>query len=482
MYSVLIVGLEREARHRLSAVIERYGLTARTAGTVAKACTAMNNYAMTAVLIDCGVDGASGLQALATLPLKPNQVVIFLADDTDGALAEAIESSDSAMFELLPRDPDDAELDRVFHKVKRVSAMRKARVSNENKPFESMLGNSPEMLEVYNMIAKVAPTDASVLICGESGTGKELVAGAIHSRSERSGGPFVAVNCGAIAENLIESELFGHEKGAFTGADKSHAGVFEQADGGTLFLDEITEMPLEVQVRFLRVLETGTLRRLGAEKDTKVSVRVVAATNREPKEAVKQGAFREDLMYRLAVFPISLPPLRDRGDDAILLASHFLSMHNKAQKTEKRLTKTARQKLTRYDWPGNVRQLRNLIQRAYILEGAEMNLDCLDDLLDDAETGTCGDAVNRHQEKDADERPTGDEGLHTDSDTASSQPQTDADTDAVVMVEVGTTIDEAEKQLILKTLEELDGNKTEAAKVLGISLKTLYNRLNDYDI
>jgi DNA-binding NtrC family response regulator len=477
MLGVLIVGLGRPARHRLASIVEKAGFSSRTAGTIASAQAAMGKVAFAAVLIDCGVDDALGLEALATLPLHKDQTVVFLMEEPDGPLSASLAEADSAMFETLPRDVGRAELLRVLKKV-RQSADRTSR--NRPESFEQMLGNCPEMLEVYNMIAKVAPTDAAVLICGESGTGKELVAGAIHQRSERSDAPFVAVNCGAIAENLMESELFGHEKGAFTGADKQHAGVFEQADGGTLFLDEVTEMPLEMQVRFLRVLESGTLRRLGAEKDRRVDVRVIAATNREPMDGVKQGTFREDLMYRLAVFPITLPPLRERGDDIALLASHFLSLHNKQGKTDKRLTDKAIDRLNAYDWPGNVRQLRNIVQRAYILEDAQVALDCLEDLLENDEAGTCGEAVNAIPEPDRassdspDDPPAPAPAVET-----GSEPE---DEDHLVQVEVGTSIEEAEKQLILKTLDELDGNKTEAAKVLGISVKTLYNRLNAYNL
>lgn len=445
-------------------------MTSHTADTVKAGLAKMQKYAVVAVFIDCDVDDALGLEALATLPLTKDQTVVFLMDRDKGPLTDALASADSAMFEVLPRSPEKADLLRVLKSVKR-RVDRSARKNPEH--FEQMLGNCPEMLEVYNMIAKVAPTDAAVLICGESGTGKELVARGIHDRSERSGKPFVAVNCGAIAENLMESQLFGHEKGAYTGADKPHAGVFEQADGGTLFLDEVTEMPLEMQVRFLRVLETGTLRRLGAEKDKSVDVRIVAATNREPMDAVKEGTFREDLMYRLAVFPVSLPPLRKRGDDIHLLATHFLSLHNKQEKTEKRLTDTAFKRLSAYEWPGNVRQLRNMVQRAYILEGAQVDLDCLEDLLENTEAGTCGEAVNLQHETEG-----GPAAPQTPPPNTSAAVDTDDDTS--VKVEVGTSIEEAEKQLILKTLDEMGGNKTEAAKVLGISLKTLYNRLNAY--
>lgn len=477
MSRVLIVGLGRQSRQRLASVVEQSGFSTRTSGTVAAAQEELDKAPFVAVFIDTGNDGTQGLEALATLPLDQDQTVVFLMEEPTGPLIDALENADSAMFEVLTREPKPAEVARLLKSVKRSEAARRKR---QPKRFEQMLGNSPEMLEVYNMIAKVAPTDAAVLICGESGTGKELVARAIHERSDRDKKPFVAVNCGAIAENLMESQLFGHEKGAYTGADKAHAGVFEQADGGTLFLDEVTEMPLEMQVRFLRVLESGTLRPLGAEKDKQVDVRIVTATNREPLDRVKAGEFREDLMYRLAVFPISLPPLHDRGDDINLLASHFLSLHNKEGKTEKRLTDLAFKRLGLYDWPGNVRQLRNMIQRAYILEGAQVNLDCLEDLLVDAEAGTCGDAVNRHPESEP--QPAADHGAQED---ANAEPGTAVHAngdDSTVQVEVGTSIEEAEKQLILKTLDELDGNKTEAAKVLGISVKTLYNRLNAYKI
>lgn len=472
MQQILIIGLERGTRQRLAAAVEHYGLTATAVGTVREAKAALEKDAATAVMIDCGVDSASGLEALAILAFSPDQKVIFLTDDLEGPLVDAISAVDSPMFEIMHRVPEEDQVRQICRRIKQSPEPKQ----DSPKKFESMLGNCPEMLEVYNVIAKVAPTDASVLICGESGTGKELVAQAIHERSDRSDQPFVAVNCGAIAENLIESELFGHNKGAFTGADKPHAGVFEQADGGTLFLDEITEMPVEMQVRLLRVLETGTLRRLGAEKDRRVNVRVVAATNRQPQEAVENGRFREDLMYRLAVFPVTLTPLRERGDDVIFLAGHFLSLHNKQNKTQKRLSELAHDRLIQYDWPGNVRQLRNMVQRAYILEDANVDMDCLEDLLGETDAGTCDAAVNAPDQDD-----TGDDcGCDEQSESSGSQEAV-VEEESVLSVEVGTTLDEAEKLLILKTLDENEGNKTETAKVLGISVKTLYNRLNSYD-
>ncbi len=315
--------------------------------------------------------------------------------------------------------------------------------SNKCHLSRRLLGNSEPVREVYELIAKVAPTDATVLICGETGTGKELVAQAIHKRSERRDQPFEAINCGAIPENLIESELFGHEKGAFTGADKMRRGVFERAHGGTLFLDEITEMAADMQVRLLRVLETGKVARVGSENEIPVDVRVLAATNRDTAESVEEGEFRKDLLFRIAVFPINLPPLRNRGDDVILLANHFLSVLNKEHNTQKKLTATAHSRLKRYHWPGNVRQLQNILLRSYIVESTQLEMGCLRDLIQPGQ-------------------PPGEYGSD----------------DNQIKIEVGTPLDEAKDQLILSTLEMCDGNKKRAAELLGISVRTLYNRLD----
>jgi DNA-binding NtrC family response regulator len=272
-------------------------------------------------------------------------------------------------------------------------------------------------------------------VTGESGTGKELVANAVHGLSARRNKPFRAVNCGALSPSLIESELFGHERGSFTGAVKSHRGFFEQSVGGTLFLDEVTEMPLELQVKLLRALETGTVTRIGGEEPVPVDVRLIAATNRSPDEAVAAGKLREDLHYRLSVFRIHLPPLRDRENDVEFLAEHFLRVLNKAERTSKRFGPGVADRLRGYAWPGNVRELRNVIQRAFIVADAEIGPDLL--------PGSGG-------------APNG----------------------KGVGVRVGMTLDEAERHLIEATLAEFDGDKRKAAQALGISLKTLYNRLS----
>ena len=294
------------------------------------------------------------------------------------------------------------------------------------------------MQAVYDLIGRVARTDASVLITGETGTGKDVVALTIHSLSRRSKEAFLPVNCGAISANLIESELFGHERGSFTGADRMHKGYFERAHRGTLFLDEITEMPLELQVRLLRVLETATVTRVGGNEPIKIDVRILAATSLRVEEAVAASKLREDLFYRLNVFPIALPPLRERGEDVELLAEQCLGELNAASGTAKHFTRACLERLRRHSWPGNVRELKNVIQRAFILAEEDVGVDSL---------------------------PLG----VTEVVPASS-----------VVMRVGTPIAEMERRLILATLDQCDGDKKKAADVLKISLKTLYNRLNEY--
>ncbi len=303
--------------------------------------------------------------------------------------------------------------------------------------FGRLYGNAPAMQNVFAMIARVAPTDATVLITGESGCGKELVAHSIHDLSERADGPFVAINCGAIPSNLIEAELFGHEKGAFTGANRQHQGCFERAAGGTLFLDEITEMAPDMQVRLLRVLETGRYMRIGGDRELSANVRIVAATNRVLSDAVRGQALREDLMYRLAVFPLHLPPLRARDGDAELLAEVFLRELNAQAGTSKRLSRAAVDSIRRHAWPGNVRELRNAMQRAFIMadDVVEMNLGGL---------------------------ATG----HASGET--------------LEFAIGTSLAEMERQAIHATLDHCRGNKRQCAQMLGVSLKTLYNRLSAY--
>jgi DNA-binding NtrC family response regulator len=306
-----------------------------------------------------------------------------------------------------------------------------------------LAGASPVMQEVFRLIERVSPTEASVLLTGESGSGKELAAAAIHERSSRRNRPFIAINCGAIPAGLIEAELFGFEKGSFTGALRGHAGVFERADGGTLLLDEITEMPLDMQTRLLRVLETKKFYRVGANTELSTDVRVIAATNRCPLQAVQSGQLREDLLYRLAVFPIHMPPLRERGNDIDLLAERFLADLNAQAAAQKRLTALSRMTLRQHSWPGNVRELKNCIERAFILGDQWLELAPL------------------IQKPSADNNAAPDDRERLD-------------------IRVGSRIYDMERSLIEGTLEYFQGNKRRAADALGCSLKTLYNKLNGY--
>jgi DNA-binding NtrC family response regulator len=305
---------------------------------------------------------------------------------------------------------------------------------------EPWIGESPEMLEVVERIRRIAPSLAAVMLVGESGTGKEGAARLLHTGSTRSSGPFVSVNCGAIPGNLVEAELFGYERGAFTGAVRQHQGYFERASGGTLFLDEITEMQLDLQAKLLRALEGGRLVRVGGTEEIAIDVRIVTATNRPTDEALRDRRLREDLFYRLAVFVVRLPALRERGDDLTLLAEAFLAQLNQTFGTAKRFDPAALASAKAYGWPGNVRELKNCVERSYVLSDDIVRLDVqpAPDASDPPDFGEC------------------------------------------VRLPIGTTMADAERELLLATLRHCRGNKRRAADVLGVSLKTVYNKLVGY--
>jgi DNA-binding NtrC family response regulator len=310
--------------------------------------------------------------------------------------------------------------------------------------FGELVGTSAAMREIYSLVEQVAPSSASVLITGESGTGKELVARTIHQLSPRNDKPFIGVNCSAIPETLMESELFGHEKGAFTGAASRRVGCFELADGGTLLLDEIAEMPALLQAKLLRVVEERSLRRLGSNVEIEVDVRLLAATNQDPQEAIAKGKLREDLLYRLNVFRIQLPPLKDRKEDLPLLAQYLVTkLAEKHSRPARFLSPAALSALQFHAWPGNVRELRNVIERAVII--------------------CSGEQIERHHfaPYPIDQR----ERLRSED---------------TITLPVGTPIEEVERQMIIRTLQKTKNNKTRAAELLGISLKTLHNKLNLY--
>jgi DNA-binding NtrC family response regulator len=368
--------------------------------------------------------------------------------------------------------------------------------------FGGMYGVSQAMRDVFTQIERVARTSVSVFIVGESGTGKELVAESIHRFSHRKNGPFEAVNCGAISAQLIESELFGHEKGSFTGAIKQHKGFFERASGGTLFLDEITEMPLDLQVKLLRVLETGTFSRVGSDSPLRSDVRVVAATNRQPINAVREGKLREDLYYRLNVFQIGLPPLRERLEDLPLIARHFLAQYAKREGRKLSITDAALDVLRSYHWPGNVRELRNFIHRtAIMVDDKAIDADSLPPFdaqnvvgsvtmadrypITQPESAAAGTPAHPAAAGSGAAEGNGSTAVleEVESRVAAGSAQEEAGGTGqmpVVPVRVGSTIADAERDLIIATLAYCDGAKERTADMLGISLKTLYNRLRAY--
>jgi two-component system, NtrC family, response regulator AtoC len=426
----------------LSELVKREGFAVQSVSSLEQARAELAANPPDILLVDLHLPGGSGLSLLDGLePASAPEVVLI----TGAASVEtAVDALRRGVADYLTKPVDFARVKMALGNVTRALEMRGqiGTLRGELRKlgrFGALVGASPPMQKVYDLISRVAGTDASILISGETGTGKELVAETLHGLSRRSKEVFLPVNCGALSAQLIESELFGHERGSFTGADRTHKGYFERADGGTLFLDEITEAP-DIQIRLLRALETSKITRVGGTEAVKVDVRVVAATSRRVDEAIAAGKLREDLYYRLNVFPILLPPLRERGDDVELLAEKFLSELNQAEGTAKHFTRACLERLRRHSWPGNVRELQNVVRRAFILAEADVGVDSL---------------------------PLG---------------VTEELAAASLVTRLGTSIAEAERRLILATLEHCDGNKRKAADVLKVSLKTLYTRLNEYKI
>jgi DNA-binding NtrC family response regulator len=398
------------------------------------------------ILLDLKLPDGEGLGLLDSIdPHNAPAVVLITGEAT---LQSAVEALRRGVTDYLTKPVDTIRLRSILGQLAQTSGIGRelhqmAANADSSRRFGHIIGASPQLKEVFRLVSRVAPSSASVLITGDSGTGKEVVARTIHDVSRRRNGPFVAVNCGAITPTLMESELFGHERGAFTGAERRHRGMFERAHQGTLFLDEITEMPPDLQVKLLRVLESGVIRRLGAEESTTVDVRILAATNRQPEEAVEKGRLRHDLFYRLKVFQLALPPLRERPDDIDPLIEHFLATFAEREGEVKTVSPAAMARLMTYPWPGNVRELRNVLYSAYVLADRQITPD---ELPSEVRTGL---------------------------------PAGPVDGDSVV-VTVGTPLAEAERRLVLATLAHLNGNKTRTAEMLGISLKTLYARLAEY--
>ncbi len=442
----LVVDDDPNSLSALAELVENEGFATVTAGTLADARARLASTPPDVVLVDLMLPDGGGLDILPDLdPTHRVEVILITGNATVDSAVAALRIG---VLDYLTKPVDVRRLKTVLGNVSRTLALKEeiGTLREELRQlgrFGRLIGNSTAMQRVYDLVVKVAPTDATVLLVGHSGTGKEVVAATIHELGRRRKQPFHPLNCGAVPPNLMESELFGHERGSFTGAQQLHRGYFERASGGTLFLDEITEMPMDLQVKLLRVLETGTIMRVGGDSMIDVDVRVIAASNRSPETAVKEGKFREDLLYRLNVFPITLPPLRERNGDIDLLADHFLALMNRDEGTGKRFSAAARRRMAAYAWPGNVRELKNLIQRAYILSDDTIEMDAL---------------------------PT----------SVVAAPAASAEPGTPDGIRVGMSLSDIERFFILATLEQYGGDKRKAAEVLGISLKTMYNRLNNY--
>jgi two-component system, NtrC family, response regulator AtoC len=439
----LLVEDEPSHLEAMQALVEHQGFETRTAISLETARKLLEQENFDLLITDLQLPDGTSLDLLPVAKQLPGMDLVLVTGHA--TVDTAVHALRNGATDYLTKPIDVRRLEKVLTQVQRAARLRGqvGALREELRGlgrFGRMIGTSSSMQAIYDQLLKVARTDTTVLVTGETGTGKELVAETLHELSARSDGPFVPLNCGAISPNLIESELFGHEKGSFTGATGRRAGCFERTDGGTLFLDEITEMPLELQVKLLRALESNTVQRVGGNNLISVDVRLIAATNRDPHEAVADGTLRKDLLYRLLVFPIHLPPLRSRGEDLDLLAEHFLAQHNRRAGTHKELTRGARERLRHHTWPGNVRELKNVIERAFIMADTDVDAECI----------SLAGAVS--------ESSNGDENLG---------------------IRVGMSNSEVERILTLATLDHF-GEKRRTAEVLGISLKTLYNRLKSY--
>src|SRR6266699_5329789 len=442
-HRVLIADDEEDARIGLASLVSTWGYEVAEAVDGKDALERASAFHPSVVIADVMMPKVDGLAILKPLAdLEPAAAVILLTGRA--SVEDAVSAMKDGAYDYLTKPVDPQRLGVLLEKVvERVEVLREVtllrRQLRESRGFRALLGISPSMQEVYQFIELAAASSAPVLVTGETGTGKELVARTIHQMSARAKGPFVAVNCSAIPETLLESELFGHERGAFTGALERRAGYFELADAGTIFLDEITEMSPALQAKYLRVLQDGVIRRLGGKAETKVDIRVMAATNRDAAEAVRDKAFREDLYYRVNVLAISLPPLRRRLEDVPLLVEAFISEFNeKYERQVKSVDDATMTRLLEHSWPGNIRELRNIIERSVVT--------CEGDLISPQCLPFRTVATDKPERADA------------------------------VLLPLGTTLEQGERELILRMLESVNNNKTRAAAILGTTPKTLHNK------
>src|SRR6516225_3299039 len=461
---VLIVDDEPSQRTGLAAMLSAWGMKPETASDGIEALQRLNSFPADVIITDLnmpGLDGFGLLQRLRESGEMPPTLVLTAYGSIETAV-QTVHELGAFWFVEKPIQP--AALEVLLRRAGSHAGLRAEKSNLERQlrykgSLGELVGTSSKMQEIFALLQQAGPSKACVLITGESGTGKELVARTIHALSQRRQGPFVAINCAALPETLIESELFGHEKGSFTGASERRAGCFEVAQNGTLLLDEIGEMPMATQAKLLRILEDSRVRRLGGKSEFEVDVRVVAATNKVPEEAVRGGHLREDLYYRLNVFQIHLPPLRERKEDLRLIAEALISDLNRKHLCRiADLAPVVMQALEHHQWPGNVRELRNVLERAVILAGeGTIELHHLPAFLQGAAATAATVESSAHA------------------------PQAPSTSDVGgIRFQIGTTVEEAEKGLILHTLEHTRNNKTRAAEILGISLKTLHNKLKEY--
>ena len=444
--TILVVDDERNTREGLQrALQDRYAVL--LAEDAQKALQELESTTVDVLLTDLkmpGIDGMGLLRRALALPHPPICIVMTAY----GSIENAVQAMQAGAYHYVTKPVNLDELDLVIQR-----ALKSRRIEAENINLraqidhkfglENIIGESPAMQQVFETLQQVAPTRTTVLITGETGTGKELIAKALHNLSPRKNGPFIAVHAAALPSTLLESELFGHEKGAFTGAIERRIGRFELADGGTLFLDEVGELEPLMQVKLLRVLEERAFERVGGAKTLQVDVRLVAATNRNLKKLVNEGKFRDDLFYRLSVVAVDLPPLRERREDIPLLVKTFLDEFSRENgKQVREVTPEALNVLLAYDWPGNVRELRNAIEQMVVLARAE-----------------------RLTVRDVPPQVRG-----------------GADLTKISVVRTGMTVEEAERQLIVQALKETDGNRTQAARKIGISRRTLHRKLKQYGL
>lgn len=451
MINTLIVDDEKPFRDLLKKKLEKEGQVVSAVGTAEAALEKVGQQDYDVAILDISLPDTNGIELLKNIrQTQPGLECVMLTGYA--SIESAIEAMKEGAYHYLEKPGKISELKLVVSK-----AYEKSRLSREIQNVKEerkrqgqsykMVGDSKVIDNIRKIIHKVAPTDSSVLIEGESGTGKELVAREIHNQSQRADGSFISIDCGAVQETLFENELFGHAKGAYTGADKAQVGLIELADRGTLFIDEVGELELNMQKKFLRFLETGEFRRLGDNKLRRVDVRVLAATNRVLKQEVEDGKFRQDLYYRLDVVNIQVKPLRERKEDIPLLVEHFLKGHAQGGKT-RQIDDDAMEVLTRYDWPGNIRELRNVVERAVILSSGKITADDLPNL------------------------PGPDPEFSSDESEGEDNPQVNEFKDLAAL----------EKEHIQRALKVCQGNKTQAAKILGISLRSLYRKLEKYEI